>query len=142
MLYGDVQVTLSIGEGVAAVARSSRAADGRIRDGYATSSEAVPMRYETAGESHGRALVALVTGVPAGLPVDVAAIDADLARRQAGYGRGGRQAIERDRALVLSGVRGGRTIGSPVALTDREPRLGELDRRHVARRRAAAGAPR
>lgn len=75
------------------------------------------MRYETAGESHGRALVALVTGVPAGLAIDLAAIDEDLARRQAGYGRGGRQAIEQDRATVLSGMRGGRAIGSPITLT-------------------------
>jgi len=58
-----------------------------------------------------------VTGVPAGIPVDSADIDADLARRQSGYGRGGRMAIESDRALVLSGVRFGRTIGSPVTLT-------------------------
>jgi chorismate synthase len=75
------------------------------------------MRYETAGESHGRALVALVTGTPAGLPIDPAAIDADLARRQSGYGRGGRQAIERDKAVILSGVRGGRALGSPIAVT-------------------------
>lgn len=74
------------------------------------------MRYITAGESHGRALTAIVTGVIAGIPVDTAAIDADLARRQRGYGRGGRQAIETDRVTVLSGVRFGRTIGSPVAL--------------------------
>lgn len=75
------------------------------------------MRYTTAGESHGRALVAVVTGVPAGVPVDAAAIDADLARRQVGHGRGGRMRIEADRALILSGVRFGRAIGSPVALT-------------------------
>jgi chorismate synthase len=75
------------------------------------------MRYQTAGESHGRALVALVTGVPAGVAVDVTAIDEDLARRQRGYGRGGRQAIEQDRAVVLAGIRAGRTIGSPVAIT-------------------------
>lgn len=75
------------------------------------------MRYVTAGESHGRALVAVVTGVPAGVQVDVGLIDRDLARRQSGYGRGGRMAIEQDRALVLSGVRFGRTIGSPVAIT-------------------------
>ncbi|HEY3317229.1 MAG TPA: chorismate synthase [Coriobacteriia bacterium] len=74
------------------------------------------MRYETAGESHGRALVALVTGVPAGLAIDLAAIDDDLARRQRGYGRGGRQGIERDTALVLAGIRAGRALGSPVAL--------------------------
>jgi len=74
------------------------------------------MRSTTAGESHGRALTAIVTGVPAGVPVDIAMIDADLARRQRGYGRGGRQAIETDRATVLSGVRFGLTIGSPVSL--------------------------
>jgi chorismate synthase len=75
------------------------------------------MRYTTAGESHGRALVAVVTGVPAGLPVDIALINQDLARRQGGYGRGGRMAIESDRATILSGVRFGLTIGSPVAMT-------------------------
>jgi len=75
------------------------------------------MRYTTAGESHGRALVAVVTRVPAGLPVDIDLINADLARRQLGYGRGGRMRIETDKATVLSGVRFGRTIGSPVTLT-------------------------
>lgn len=75
------------------------------------------MRYTTAGESHGRALVAIVTDVPAGILLDSARIDADLARRQGGYGRGGRMKIESDRATILSGVRFGRTIGSPVALT-------------------------
>jgi chorismate synthase len=75
------------------------------------------MRYTTAGESHGRALVAIVTGVPAGLPIDVDLINADLARRQRGYGRGGRMAIETDKATILSGVRFGLSIGSPVALT-------------------------
>lgn len=74
------------------------------------------MRYTTAGESHGRALTAIVTRVPAGIEVDPAQIDRDLARRQGGYGRGGRQRIETDRATVLSGVRFGRTIGSPVAV--------------------------
>jgi len=75
------------------------------------------MRYITAGESHGRALTAIVSRVPAGVPLDGASIDADLARRQRGYGRGGRQAIETDRVTILSGVRFGRTIGSPVALS-------------------------
>ncbi len=75
------------------------------------------MRYTTSGESHGRALTAIVTGVPAGIPLDTAVIDADLARRQSGYGRGGRMAIESDKALALSGVRFGSTIGSPVTLT-------------------------
>lgn len=74
------------------------------------------MRYITAGESHGRALTAIVTGVPAGVPIELASIDADLARRQGGYGRGGRQAIESDRATILSGVRFGVTLGSPIAL--------------------------
>lgn len=75
------------------------------------------MRYTTAGESHGPALVTIVSDVPAGIPVAQAAIDTDLARRQRGYGRGGRMAIESDRANVLSGVRFGVTLGSPVALT-------------------------
>ncbi|MFA5843388.1 MAG: chorismate synthase [Coriobacteriia bacterium] len=75
------------------------------------------MRYVTAGESHGRAVMAVVTGVPAGIELEAARIDADLARRQVGYGRGGRMAIERDRVLILSGVRFGRTLGSPIALS-------------------------
>jgi chorismate synthase len=74
------------------------------------------MRYTTAGESHGRAVLAVVEGVPAGLVLTQDALDADLARRQKGYGRGGRMAIETDTALVVSGIRDGRTIGSPVAL--------------------------
>ncbi len=74
------------------------------------------MRYTTSGESHGRVLTAIVTGVPAGILIDQSAIDADLARRQVGYGRGGRMRIETDKANILSGVRFSRTIGSPVAL--------------------------
>ncbi|MDO8848584.1 MAG: chorismate synthase [Coriobacteriia bacterium] len=74
------------------------------------------MRYTTAGESHGRALVAIVSDVPAGVPFVRDELDADLARRQGGYGRGGRMRIETDTATVLSGVRFGRTLGSPVAL--------------------------
>lgn len=74
------------------------------------------MRYTTAGESHGRALTAIVTDVPAGIPLTAGEIDADLARRQTGYGRGGRQAIETDRVTILSGVRFGKSIGSPIAL--------------------------
>jgi chorismate synthase len=74
------------------------------------------MRYQTAGESHGRMLTAIVSNVPAGVPVSAEDIDRDLARRQGGYGRGGRQRIETDRVSILSGVRFGRTIGSPVAL--------------------------
>ena len=74
------------------------------------------MEYITAGESHGPNLTAIVTGVPAGLPVSVDHINSDLARRQAGYGRGGRMAIEKDTVRVTSGIRFGRTIGSPIAL--------------------------
>jgi len=72
--------------------------------------------YRTAGESHGPALIALVEGMPAGVPVDVALIDGELRRRQGGYGRGGRMRIERDAVSVLSGVRRGLSIGSPIAL--------------------------
>ena len=75
------------------------------------------MEYRTAGESHGRELVALVTGVPAGIALRPSDIRRDLARRQVGYGRGARQDIERDEAAILSGVRFGATIGSPVALS-------------------------
>ncbi len=74
------------------------------------------LRFSTAGESHGEALVALLSGMPAGVPVDQAFIDRDLWRRQQGYGRGGRMKIERDSAHILSGVRHGKTIGSPVAM--------------------------
>ena len=73
-------------------------------------------RFTTAGESHGRALVAIVEGLPAGLPVDVEQINRELERRQWGYGRGGRMKIERDRAEILSGVRHGLTLGSPLTL--------------------------
>jgi chorismate synthase len=75
-----------------------------------------PFRFLTAGESHGEALVAVIDGVPAGLPVTDDDINVDLARRQRGYGRGGRMKIERDRVHILSGVRWGRTLGSPIAL--------------------------
>jgi chorismate synthase len=74
------------------------------------------LRFLTAGESHGKALGAIVEGVPAGLPLAAGAIDTDLARRQRGYGRGARQAIEQDRVEILSGVRHGRTLGSPILL--------------------------
>lgn len=74
-------------------------------------------RYMTAGESHGPGLVGIVEGVPAGVPLTRDLIDEDLARRQKGYGRGGRMAIERDRADIWGGVRHGHTLGSPVALT-------------------------
>jgi chorismate synthase len=74
------------------------------------------LTYRTAGESHGKALISLVEGLPAGIPVDNLFIDAELRRRQGGYGRGGRQKIETDHAEILSGVRMGKTIGSPIAM--------------------------
>jgi chorismate synthase len=74
------------------------------------------IRFSTAGESHGEALIALVSGLPAGVPVDLEYVNRELWRRQQGYGRGGRMKIETDRAHVLSGVRHGKTIGSPVAI--------------------------
>ena len=74
------------------------------------------LRLSSAGESHGPALVAIVTGLPAGLELDRDTVDADLARRQAGYGRSPRQQIEQDRVDVLAGLRHGRTLGTPLAL--------------------------
>lgn len=74
------------------------------------------LRMLTAGESHGPCLVAIVDGFPAGVPLDEETINRDLARRQVGYGRGGRMRIERDQVEILSGVAGGRTTGAPVAL--------------------------
>jgi chorismate synthase len=74
-------------------------------------------RFTTAGESHGRALVAIVEGLPAGMPLDVEEINHELHRRQQGYGRGARMKIEQDRVEILSGVRHGLTLGSPLALT-------------------------
>jgi chorismate synthase len=74
------------------------------------------LRFLTAGESHGQALVAILEGMPAGLTLDVDAVAAELRRRQGGYGRGRRMAIESDRAQVLGGVRFGRTTGAPIAL--------------------------
>src|SRR6476659_6142165 len=74
------------------------------------------LRFLTAGESHGKALVTIVEGVPAGLAIDIDAITADLRRRQTGYGRGRRMVIESDRAEPLSGVRHGESTGGPIAL--------------------------
>ena len=73
-------------------------------------------KFTTAGESHGKALVAIVEGVPSGLPIDTAAINHELWRRQQGYGRGGRMKIETDTVEIVSGVRHGKTLGSPIAL--------------------------
>jgi chorismate synthase len=74
------------------------------------------LRYFTSGESHGEALVAFLSGMPAGLKIDQSFVDRELWRRQQGYGRGGRMKIERDTARILSGVRHGMTIGSPIAV--------------------------
>jgi chorismate synthase len=74
------------------------------------------LRFYTAGESHGQALLAFISGLPASLPIDVDFINHELHRRQLGYGRGGRQKIEKDRAEIFAGVRHGKTIGAPVAL--------------------------
>src|SRR5690348_11165503 len=74
------------------------------------------LRLVTAGESHGPALVGIVTGLPAGLVLDRDAIDGDLSRRQQGYGRSPRQQLEQDRVEVLAGLRHGRTLGTPLAL--------------------------
>lgn len=74
------------------------------------------LTFYTAGESHGRGIFAFLDGLPSGLAVDRSLIDADLSRRQKGYGRGGRMGIERDTADILSGMRGGTTLGSPVLM--------------------------
>jgi chorismate synthase len=73
-------------------------------------------RFVTAGESHGQALIAWISGMPAGVPIDFEFVQRELHRRQLGYGRGGRQKIEKDRVEFLSGVRHGKTIGAPIAL--------------------------
>lgn len=91
------------------------------------------LRYLTAGESHGKAVIALVDGFPAGVPLDCARIDQELRRRQGGYGRGGRQRIESDHVEILSGVRQGVTLGSPITLVVHNndakiDRMPEIDR--------------
>ncbi len=91
------------------------------------------LRYWTAGESHGKTMLAIVDGFPAGLEIDTAVIDSELARRQGGYGRGGRQRIETDRVEILTGVWKNTTLGSPIALqvVNRDyklERLNDLDR--------------
>lgn len=73
------------------------------------------LRFTTAGESHGKVLIALVEGLPAGLEINIAKINRELWRRQQGYGRGARQKIETDKVEILSGVRHGKTIGSAAA---------------------------
>src|SRR5688500_10329836 len=85
------------------------------------------LRYLTAGESHGRALVVIVEGLPAGLPLSTEQVQAELARRRLGYGRGPRMRFEQDEVTIVGGVRHGRTLGSPVAIEvgnsewDRDP---------------------
>lgn len=74
------------------------------------------LEYRTAGESHGQALIAFIEGMPAGVPLDLEVANREMARRQGGYGRGGRQRIEKDTINILSGVRRGKTIGSPIAV--------------------------
>ncbi len=91
------------------------------------------LRFLTAGESHGPELVAMVEGVPAGFDIDIAKINADLARRQKGYGRGGRMLIEKDEVRPVSGIRFGRTMGSPDHFHHRESRLQKLAEADVRR---------
>jgi len=93
------------------------------------------LTYRTAGESHGPACIALVEGLPAGVPVDKAFIDSELRRRQGGYGRGGRQKIETDTVNILSGVRRGLSIGSPIVLevVNKDSRLDEAPALHRPR---------
>jgi len=88
------------------------------------------LHYHTAGESHGPAMVAVVEGLPTGLPIDVAFIDGELRRRQGGYGRGGRQRIERDAVEVLAGLRQGRTTAGPLAMAirNRDNRIDDAER--------------
>jgi chorismate synthase len=103
-----------MGSGAAPIGRSSYGGSGRTA--YRC---CVSLRLVTAGESHGPALVAVVEGLPAGLVLERAAIDADLLRRQQGYGRSPRQRIEQDTVEVLAGLRHGRTLGTPLALVVR-----------------------
>jgi len=88
------------------------------------------LNYHTAGESHGPALITLIQGLPAGVPIDDELVNGELARRQGGYGRGGRQRIETDRAEYLSGVRLGKTIGAPltIRIANKDSRLDDLER--------------
>ena len=112
----------------------------------------VMLRFTTAGESHGPALVSVLEGMPAGLPLLVEHVDVELARRQQGYGRGRRMQIERDAVEFLSGVRAGQTIGSPIAMLvanrdwknwqdvmDAAPREGDPDPRRRAVTRVRPG---
>lgn len=88
------------------------------------------LSYQTAGESHGAALIVLITGLPAGVPLDLEFVNAELRRRQGGYGRGARQRIEQDTATALTGVRRGKTIGSPLVLSisNHDSRMDDLSK--------------
>ena len=89
------------------------------------------LRYLTAGESHGQALVVVVEGLPAGLAVTVDDIQAELARRRLGYGRGPRQRFEADELTLLGGVRHGRTLGSPLAIEIKNTEWFRSDKWHA-----------
>ncbi len=93
------------------------------------------LTYRSAGESHGPAIIAMLEGMPAGVSVDLDFINAQLLLRQGGYGRGGRQKIEKDTARVLSGVRRGKTMGSPIVLevANRDSRLDDTPPLHNPR---------
>lgn len=93
-------------------------------------------RFLTAGQSHGQCLTAIVEGLPAGLPIDIEAINRDLGRRQQGYGRGGRMKIETDKVEILSGVRFGETLGDPVTL-----KIANKDWENWTERMSVAGKP-
>src|SRR5262249_49053821 len=99
-------------------AREPRASGRRRRERLARMSV---LRWNTAGESHGKALLGILEGMPAGLAISPARVDAELARRQGGYGRGGRMKIERDTVELLAGTRAGATLGSPDALSVPNP---------------------
>ncbi len=88
------------------------------------------LTYQTAGESHGPGLVATILGVPAGLTIDADVINTELARRQGGYGRGGRQKLETDTIEIMTGVRRGKSIGAPITffVKNRDSRLDDLQR--------------
>ena len=92
--------------------------------------QAMTLTCRTAGESHGPCGLALIEGLPAGLTLDIEFINHELKRRQGGYGRGGRQAIETDRAEFLTGVRGGTTTGAPLTIqvVNKDSRLNDADK--------------
>src|SRR3990167_2123503 len=93
------------------------------------------LRYLTAGESHGKALVAILEGVPAGLEISADFINEELRKRQSGYGRGERMKIESDSVEILSGIRNNETIGSPLSLfiENKDARIDELPKIHAPR---------